>query len=332
MNYYIPIKSGNKAKNDIDTLMKQNDFINVSVNINQDGKINKFLYKFFTMFKLFKTIHKGDTLIIQYPFKKFYEHQCRIAHWKGAKVITLIHDLGTFRRHKLTANQEIIRLSHSDYIIAHNPTMMQWLINNGCKKKIVSLDIFDYLAETNPKDSDLQSPYNHIVYAGGFNKRKNMFIYQLDEIMDGCKVDLYGNGKVDDDVSWKNVRFNGPKPSDEFVACVEGHWGLVWDGDSVDECSGQWGEYLKINNPHKTSFYLRANLPVIVWKQSAMAPFILKNNLGISINSLKELPEVLNKISDEDYKKIRISVINFKQKLQDGYFFIKALNEIERLS
>ena len=32
--------------------------------------------------------------------------------------------------------------------------------------------------------------------------------------------------------------------------------GLVWDGDSCSSCSGVCGEYLKINNPHKISFYL----------------------------------------------------------------------------
>ena len=80
-----------------------------------------------------------------------------------------------------------------------------------------------------------------------------MFIYQLDEVVDGCFIDLYGNGKIEKDINWKNLRFNGPKHSDEFVASVSGtgNWGLVWDGDSIDECSGQWGEYLKINNPHK---------------------------------------------------------------------------------
>lgn len=329
MNYYIQIKSRNKAKNDIDSLMKKNGFVNVAVNINQKGKVRKFLYKLLSVLKLYWTLQKDDTLVIQYPFKKFYELQCNIAHKKGAKVVTLIHDLGTFRRHKLTASQEIIRLSHSDFIIAHNPSMIQWLKNHGCKQHLISLDIFDYLADTDPKDVDSQPPYVHVVYAGGFNKRKNMFIYQLDEVVDGCFIDLYGNGIIEKDINWKNLRFNGPKHSDEFVASVSGtgNWGLVWDGDSIDECSGQWGEYLKINNPHKTSFYLRAGLPVIVWKQSAMADFILENNLGIAVGSLRELPELLKNVSDEDYRKIKESVKQFRKKLQEGYFFLNALSK-----
>ena len=39
MNYYIQIKSRNKAKNDIDSLIKKNGFVNVAVNINQKGKV-----------------------------------------------------------------------------------------------------------------------------------------------------------------------------------------------------------------------------------------------------------------------------------------------------
>ena len=163
MNYYIQIKSRNKAKNDIDSLMKKNGFVNVAVNINQKGKVRKFLYKLLSVLKLYWTLQKDDTLVIQYPFKKFYELQCNIAHKKGAKVVTLIHDLGTFRRHKLTATQEIKRLSHSDFIIAHNPSMIQWLKNHGCKQHLISLDILIIWLIQNQKML-IHNPHMYILY------------------------------------------------------------------------------------------------------------------------------------------------------------------------
>lgn len=45
----------------------------------------------------------------------------------------------------------------------------------------------------------------------------------------------------------------------------------VWDGDSVDTCAGNTGAYLRYNNPHKTSLYLACGMPVIVWKEAAIA-------------------------------------------------------------
>lgn len=35
-----------------------------------------------------------------------------------------------------------------------------------------------------------------------------------------------------------------------------------------------------------------------------MAEFIQKNNIGILVNDLKEIPEKLKELSNEDYKKI----------------------------
>lgn len=327
MYYFIGIKSSNKAKNDIDELMLRKGFRDASVKFSQEGMINRYMHKLFSMAKLFFTLKKGDVLLIQYPFKKFYVCQCAISHMKGARTVTLIHDLGTFRRHKLTASQEIAKLSHTDYIIVHNPCMMKWIKDNGCEIPMGSLDIFDYLSDSQPHDYEIEWPYNHIIYAGGFGQRKNAFIYSLDSLIAGCKVDLYGKGKLEISSEWHNINFYGPKQSDKFIAEIEGHWGLVWDGDSTEECSGNWGEYLRINNPHKASFYLRAGLPVIVWSESAMASFVKEQEIGICISALSQLPEVLSGISKEEYMRLRSNALQMKDKLQKGYYFNKSFDE-----
>lgn len=63
---------------------------------------------------------------------------------KGAKTVSLIHDLGSFRRKKLTVEKEISRLSHSDYIIASNENMKKWLKEHGMQKPVGALGLFDY--------------------------------------------------------------------------------------------------------------------------------------------------------------------------------------------
>lgn len=52
----------------------------------------------------------------------------------------------------------------------------------------------------------------------------------------------------------------------DFIAQIEANFGLVR--------GGYCREYLKVNNPHKTSFYLKSELPVIVWSQHGT--FVLK--------------------------------------------------------
>lgn len=336
MNAFIRLNSPNKAKMDIDQLMLERGFRDISVNINGTGGVARFFRKLFSVLNILFTIHKGDVLLIQYPFKKFFILQCELARFKGAKTITLIHDLGTFRRRKLTAEQEMKRLSHTDCIIAHNESMKRWLEEHGWKKPICSLEIFDYLTnckEQVSKETDASnSSQPRVVYAGGFGKDKSTFIYKVDPVMEGCRFFLYGKGDTRGYAdTWKNIEYKGCLSSDELIRTVDADWGLVWDGDSCETLSGNWGEYLKINNPHKASFYLCAGLPVVMWKGSAMSPFITKNKLGITIESLTELPQTLQSFSHEEYQELKSSVMEFREKLRSGYFFNKAFNEALKL-
>ncbi|MBR6310605.1 MAG: galactofuranosyltransferase [Paludibacteraceae bacterium] len=331
MNAFVKIYSGNKAKNDIDAIMQKMGFVDLSMFSGKSAVI-KFFSKLFSMFNLLLKLKKNDVLLIQYPFKKFYALQCRIARLKGAKTVTLIHDLGTFRRHKLTAEQEVKLLSLTDFIIVHNDSMKDWLSHQGSKVPMYSLEIFDYLSDSEPVSRAVDGSCNRIVYAGGLGERKNRFLYAFDEFLNGCSLDLYGSGNLDTARSWKNIHFKGFKASDDFVADAGGDWGLVWDGDSVDECSGNWGAYLRINNPHKASFYLRAGMPIIVWKESAMADFVVKNKIGIAVESLRDVATELNGISASQYQELKSNAMQFKDKLNNGFFFkkafVEAMNEI----
>ena len=54
----------------------------------------------------------------------------------------------------------------------------------------------------------------------------------------------------------QNVVYKGVYPPDQLPDKIQGGWGLIWDGSSLKGCQGNYGEYLKYNNPHKTSFYI----------------------------------------------------------------------------
>ena len=185
MNCYISMNSQNAAKRHVDEIMKTMEFKDLAVKT-FNGKIGTFFRKLFSMVNLVFRLKKGDVLVIQYPFKKFYVMQCRIAHMKGARTITLIHDLGTFRRKKLTAEQEVKRLSHTDAIIVHNQRMNDWLVKHGCEVPLVNLNIFDYLSKDEPSsEQNILGEQPVFTFAGGISKRKCAFIYQIDEVIDG---------------------------------------------------------------------------------------------------------------------------------------------------
>lgn len=324
---YIQINSTNKAKNDIDRLMRDALYKDLAIKGIGSGKVETFCRKLFSVANLLIKLKRNDVLIIQYPFKKFYTTYCRIAKLKHARTITLIHDLGTFRRKKLSAKEEISRLNRSDYIIAHNEKMKMWLTENGCKCRIGCLKIFDYLSDYQNQNEDHHRPYNRIAYAGGLYKRKNAFLYDAGKAIEGCVLDLYGKGDLDTNLMGENIKVHGRIDPDSFIENVDDDWGLIWDGDTMNGCNGTWGNYLRYNNPHKTSFYLRAGLPVIVWKESAMAPFILEHNIGIAVDSLNEIPSVIKDLTEDEYTQKLDNTQRIKTQLQEGAYLYKALKD-----
>lgn len=327
MNYYIKIATINKAKKDIDTVVEQLGYANLSKVQCGDGGIGRFLTKLLAMVNILTTLKRDDVLFLQYPMKKFYKMACTLAHLKGAKVVTVIHDLGAFRRHKLTPEQENRLFSKTDFLIAHNPTMTEYLQQHGFQGGVHHLGIFDYLSAKPVRQPNAQ-PHDpwRIVYAGNLGVWRNEFLYHLDTAIKHWTLDLYGKGFEPKRNNCQKLTYHGFIDSDEFIERVDADFGLVWDGASVDECNGAWGEYLKINNPHKTSFYLRAGIPVIVWSKSAMAPFIRKNGLGLTVDSLAEIDSHLEQLTPEQYQAMRANAYTIGQKLATGSHIKRGLD------
>ena len=68
-------------------------------------------------------------------------------------------------------------------------------------------------------------------------------------------------------------------------------------------------------------------MPVIIWKKAAMARFVEENHIGITVDSLEELPDVLNQISYEKYKKIARNTRKVSEKIRAGKYLQEALKE-----
>lgn len=334
-NYKGADSAGNKAKMDIERIMERLSFKNVG--LRQTSYSNKMSSFFVTLAGVLKApfcLGKGDNLVIQYPLKKYFTFVCRMAHLRGTKVIVIIHDLGSFRRKRLTVEQEIKRFSHADYIITHNHKMKKWLEDNGCKVPLGVLGIFDYLSETKATvQPAVQKPFT-VLYAGGLDIRKNAFLYEVgDSIHSSYKFNLYGNGfQIDKAKGKEHLTYMGFVKSDDLIKTAKGDWGLVWDGLSVSSCTGSFGEYLQYNNPHKTSLYIRCELPIVIWSKAALADFVKENNIGICVDSLEDLESIFAELTIVEYEQMKENVRHISERLFRGYYFERAVSEaIEKM-
>lgn len=121
----------------------------------------------------------------------------------------------------------------------------------------------------------------------------------------------------------------GSFPGDIVPKHISSNFGLVWDGESLEDCDkgGNFGQYLRINNPHKFSLYIAAGIPVIVWKKSALANFVQKNGIGICIDSISDIDNVMKKITQNEYKSLLMNVALLQEKVTTGFFLRNALNK-----
>lgn len=331
-NYYNLTSAGNKAKTDNEDTLVKMGAINLGLPRSiRNSKILAFFLDLIGILRACILLKKDDVLFLQYPVKKYFSFLCHVAHLKGARTVSLIHDLGSFRRKKLTIQKEINRLSNSDYIIASNEKMKGWLEEHGLQKPVGALGLFDYRSASKCSEEVTEREQVKVVYAGALSMKKNSFLVELSKTLNHWQLLVCGNkeglqGLQDN----PQITYQGFVPSEEFIKHIDADFGLVWDGDSLDGCSGEYGQYLKWNSPHKVSFYLRAGLPLIIWKEAAVAPIIEETGAGITIGSLEELDDKLKAFTLEDYQKMKVNTVIMAKRLNEGYFLHQALEEFNK--
>lgn len=287
--------------------------------INPIGKLEKrikriFYSKYFFK-KNLKELDSSDSVVLQYPlYSSILEYNLYSSLKKCvAKKTVVIHDLESLRncRNKEKNKKwEKTFLSIFDVVISHNDRMTEYLREIGIVNNIRNIELFDYEEKNVARNVNMHLP---ICYAG--NLKKSKF---LEKVHGSQEYNVYGI--FPSEKYSKNIDYKGAFPSDQLARNIEGSFGLVWDGTSIDSCDGVLGEYLKFNNPHKTSLYLSLGMPVIVWKKAAIANFVEKNNVGIVVNNLIEIESKLKSMTEEEYNYLKRNSELMSMKVKSGYF------------
>jgi len=329
--------SWHKVKKDVTQICNEIGFDSVVWHNQKHWKIFRILDALCGIKKMNKTLSDGDWVILQYPhhpwvikhtihsFNKLKDH-------KNCKLIILLHDVCFLRGlgYPLTGNIdmkhfEVDVCNQADAVIAHNDAMRNALVASGVKTSIYTLGIFDYLSLTSRRVGRKKSGDKIIVtYAGALSREKCGYLYG--EInLKNTQIYLYGNEF--NGVSSHNILYKGSLNPEELVEEIEGDYGLIWDGTSMDTCNGNYGEYLKYNSPFKCSLYIAAGMPVIVWKESAIASYVLERGIGVAIKSLRELDSI-PKPNSREYEAMITNVNLLGKKIRKGIMLKTVISDI----
>ena len=335
--------AGIKARDDVDRILEKNGYSGIEICMpaaDRDGQ--NIFQKAGYHFKLSRVwddcltpVGKGDVLVIQFPI---VNHSVLLASCvkkvrkRGARIILLIHDLEILRAaiRGTTSRKEKIRLTleeetllkNCDGIIVHNSSMKKKLASMGIPaSKMTVLGIFDYLIpEAGYAKTSADGP---VVIAGALRPHKAGYAYHLPE---GIDFNLYGVGY--EAQPQENVNYLGSFEPDRLPEVMEGSFGLVWDGETTQTCSGTYGEYLRINDPHKASLYLASGMPVIIWSEAALADYITKNGCGVTVDSIEEIPGRIRAMTPDEYDAIRSNTMKISDRLRKGKYTSRALRRV----
>lgn len=326
--------AGTKARNDVEKILK--GYGAKALNTTQfvlrtDGNENQIqsnITNRLDLMRLFWNVYRihNKSVLVQYPMLGFdYQKEFFRSISKHNKLVLLVHDIHSLRiPDKSKLQEEIALLNMASVLIVHNHFMEEKLRMLGVTlPKMFSLELFDYLYTgdicSNEKKVD------SVAFAG--NLQKSVFLKKMVCQNPDITFQLYGNGW---DENYMNANYWGSFSPDEIPGKIDAAFGLVWDGESTESGEGALGEYTKINNPHKMSLYLASGIPVIVWKEAAVAEVVQKYQLGIRVDRIDNLTDVISNLSEECYTKLKESVKNYRKSVLHGMHLSKVLDTIEK--
>lgn len=279
----------------------------------------------------------GGELLLQHPLP---------GHWTASlqnidevkrlkdhhiKITVMVHDIGALRGSSKevggggdhTAERLVFQIA--DKLIVHNDCMRDYVVKMGVKGEVVSLNVFDYLVA--PDVGFVAQPdlcNRSVLLAGGFGPAFAKYVCDLKYITRVQWV-LYGHLYDEVRMGADNVHYLGKFDASHPPVDCGCKFGLVWNGESIDTCSGDIGEYLRFCNNHKLSLFLAMGLPVIVWKEAAVSAFVEKNQVGVTVASLREIPDILEKMPSDDYALLMMNARRIAGELRAGKYTKVAL-------
>lgn len=313
------------------------------------GKIRGYLQSAGAIDAALGEVPAGAVVFVQFPLvchTPLFARIMRRHRARDIRFVLVLHDVEMLRFGRsddvALAARARIRLEErtalrvADCIIAHNDAMAGLLTSRVgvSRERIVSLGIFDYLAEGDMWGDacSRRRRTDAIVVAGNLSPHKAGYLYSD---LDGLSLRLYGSGYAASPST--SVDYRGSFPPEELLDEMSGGFGLVWDGPSASTCAGAFGEYLRVNNPHKTSLYLAAGMPVIIWDEAALSSFITGNGVGFAVSRLADIPDAVASLSDGEYGDMVRRAAALGNRLRSGIYshdavektlsLLRALNE-----
>lgn len=281
--------------------------------------------------RAFYRMRQGDLLLVQYPYFPVKGYgvarlALHLLRWKGVKTAALVHDLDSLRRIGGSAarGSDQLLLPGFEALIVHSQRMESYLRTVGVTCPMILMEAFDCLSEGK---IPVREKSRMVAIAGNLAADKSGYLKDIGKVP--LEWQLYGTNWAGSGST--RIEYHGEIAPEKLPETISGAFGIVWDGDSLDGLTGLYGAYALLNSPHKLSTYLAGGLPVIVAKNAAAADFVAREQVGVALNSLRELPELIHTMPEEDYQRYAANARRVGAQLRAGENTKRALRKLEEV-
>lgn len=277
---------------------------------------------YYTLLRFTRRIKPGDSVLFHLPlYSRAKRLLLKFLRRKNIHCIAYVNDMEGLRdKNDRLLSLELQTLSLFSGAIVLNKTMQQYVAERCLHLCLSAITIWDYSAKKIPDTKRQKAAV--VAFAGNQNKAR--FIEQL-QAVSNVTLHLYGTPVLT--TYPLNCVVHGEVDAKELPNVIQGSFGLVWDGPSVEGCLGGEGQYLRINSPYKLSLYLLAGMPVVIWKEAALASWVTGNGYGIAVEDLRTLDQAIGEISDADYQNMVNRIKEVQPLIASGRFLKTALNK-----
>ena len=202
--------------------------------------------------------------------------------------------------------------------------MESYLRTVGVTCPMILMEAFDCLSEG---EIPVREKSRMVAIAGNLAADKSGYLKDIGKVP--LEWQLYGTNWAGSGST--RIEYHGEIAPEKLPETISGAFGIVWDGDSLDGLTGLYGAYALLNSPHKLSTYLAGGLPVIVAKNAAAADFVAREQVGVALNSLRELPELIRTMPEEDYQRYAANARRVGAQLRVGENTKRALRKLEEV-
>lgn len=261
-------------------------------------------------------LRHGDVVIFQTPTWNTTAFDERVMNKLKAyqiKIVVFVHDVVPlmFAGNYYLMDQTVSYYNKADVIVVPSQQMLDTLRDHGLTvKKAIIQGMWDHPTQVPMKQARLD---RKIHFPG--DPVRFSFITKWNY---SIPLHLYSSKQVElpDTVVREPWRFN----EELLMDMSQGGFGLVWMDDHDKD-------YQKLYCPYKLASFIAAGIPVFVQRGIANQEIIENNNLGWVVDSLDEVVEMIQQMTDVQYLEKVASVRKFNPLIRQGYFTKKLLTD-----